>query len=157
MIDPATAMEAARRGLAQLDVNKTPAISAAYAAGRAGMPALVTRLDSTGLSYYLVPWQDEQGIHLVIQVDAQNGTMSSLAVISPPSSTMTLSPDAALNLASVQLGSDSEGEATLVWQACRETSSPFLPLYQIPFADGQVFVSMSGGVYRQLTPFNKGG
>lgn len=157
MIDPATAIEAAKRGLDQLDANNTPAISAAYATGHAGKPALVARLDTAGQSYYLVPWQDEHGITLMIQVDAQNSTMSSLAVISPPSSSMMLSTETALHMASEQLGSNSLGEATLVWKACRETSSPFLPLYQIAFEDGHVFVSMSGGVFRQLTPFINGG
>src|SRR5262249_28431991 len=49
------------------------------------------------------------------------------------------------------------GEPQLVWRPCRESASPFQPLYQVPIAGGEAFVSVDGSVYRSLTHFGKGG
>jgi hypothetical protein len=157
MIDPVAAAAEAKHGLSRMQLDDNPGMAAARAAGHAGVPVLVTRLDTPERAYYLVPWQDERGITLVVQVDAQTGVMSSAAALPTPVQHLTINPKQAQRIAADTLGAHATDTPRLVWTACRETGSPFLPLYQIPVAGGHVFVTMAGAAYRQLTPFMKGG
>ncbi|MDR3390979.1 MAG: hypothetical protein P4L77_04520 [Sulfuriferula sp.] len=157
MIDAAAAIAEAKRGLRHMQLDDNPGMAAARAAGHAGVPMLVTRLDVPERAYYLVPWQDDRGITLVIQIDAQTGVMSSAAALAAPQQHIVISPEQAQRIASDTLGVQAVDTPQLVWQACRETGSPFQPLYLIPVVDSHVFVAMNGTAYRQLTPFIKGG
>jgi|WetSurMetagenome_2_1015567.scaffolds.fasta_scaffold825304_2 hypothetical protein len=157
MIDPAAAIAEAKRGLNYMQLDDNPGMAATRAAGHAGVPVLVTRLDAPERAYYLVPWQDDRGITLVIQIDAQTGVMSSAAALATPQQHIVISPEQAQRIASDTLGVQAVDTPQLVWQACRETGSPFQPLYLIPVADGYIFVTMAGIVCRRLTPFMKGG
>jgi hypothetical protein len=157
LIDPATAIVEAKKGLDRLHIEDNPDLASARAAGHAGEPVLVLRLDAPGQGYYLIPWQDERGIMLIVQVNAQNGMMTSASALSSPMQSLTIPPEDARRVVSDQLGVSVTGEPRLVWEACRESASPYQPLYQVPVADGDVFVSMDGSVHLNLTHFMKGG
>lgn len=157
LIRPEAAIEEAKRGLDRLEIEANPGVAAARTAGHAGVPVLVWRLDAPGQCYYLIPWQDERGILLIVQVDAQSGVMTSVAAPSAPLPRLTLAPKDAQHVASDRLGVDITGKPRLVWQPCREAPSPFLPLYEVPVNGGHIFVGMDGSVHRSLTLFGKGG
>jgi hypothetical protein len=157
LISATAATEAAKRGLQDVRLENNPGAAAARTAGNAGVPLLVTRLDTPKGDYYLVPWQDKRGIVLVVQVDAWSGVMSGAAVLSTPLPRLVMSPDEARQAVAARLSQRVIGEPQLVWRPCRESASPFQPLYQVPVAGGEAFVSVDGAVYRSLTPFGKGG
>lgn len=158
MIDPAVAKEEAKRGLDRIHTEDNPGVADARSVGRAGVPVLVFRLDEPDQGYYLIPWLDQHGgILLIVQVDAQSGVMSSMAEFPAPLSSMMISPEDAKKIVSGRLGVQVIGQPRLVWQACRESASPFQPLYQVPVENGHVFVGMDGTFHRSLTPFMQGG
>lgn len=129
----------------------------ALAEGQPGVPLYVLRLDQPGNGYYLVPWQEQRGITLIIQIDAQSGGFSSVAHPSTPQQTLVISPEDARRQTAEQLSLRVTGEPVLVWQPCRETASPFLPLYMVSTEAGTIFVGMNGAVHQRLTSFMKGG
>lgn len=157
LIDHAAAKNAAKLGLDRLHIEDNPSLASARAAGHAGEPLLIMRLNAPGQGYYLIPWLDERGIVLIVQVDAQSGLTAAVSGLSSPLQRLTMPPEDAKRLASDLLGVRVTGEPWLVWEPCREASSPFQPLYQVPVEDGNVFVSMDGSLHRNLTPFMKGG
>jgi hypothetical protein len=156
-ISPAAAKQAAERGLQNFDRVGNPDLVAAYAAGQAGVPLLVKRLDKTGGDYYLVPWEDARGIALVVQIDASSGEMSSAAVMPAPSSRLVIDPGDARDIVETRLKLRVIGEPKAVWRPSRESASPLQPLCHVPVQEGDVFVSLDGSTYRSLTPFGKGG
>ncbi len=153
----AAVIEEAKRGLDRLHIDDNPGLASALAVGHAGLPIFISRLDTPGQGYYLVPWQDDRGIFLIVQIDARSMVMSSVAVQSMPLHHLTISHEDAWCVASEYKGVRVTGEPRLVWQPCRETSSPFLPLYEVPIENGSLFVGMDRTVHRHLTPFMKGG
>jgi hypothetical protein len=152
VIDPMMAVEEARRSLGRPPLRDTPA-----AAGSPGTPLLVRRLDVPGQYYYLVPLEDERGILLVVQVDGTSGAMSSAAVMPAPIPRLVMTPEEARDLVSDRLGKRVTGEPQLVWQPCHESASSLQPLYYVQIESGDAFVGANGSVYRNLTPFGKGG
>jgi hypothetical protein len=157
MISPTEAAQAAERGLLKIDSDNNADLAAAYAAGHVGIPLLVTRLDMPDRDYYLVPWQDQRGVLLVVQVDALTGEMSAAAAFPKPQPTMVMSPNQAQSIVEAQLQERVIGEPKLVWQPSRESSSSLQPFYEVAIKDGKVFVGVSGSIYPSLTPFGKGG
>ncbi|WP_025041473.1 hypothetical protein [Nitrosospira briensis] len=157
MVGPEFAIKGAQRGLDRLKIEDNPGVAAARVGGHAGAPILVLRLDAPGQGYYLVPWQDQRGIVLIVQVDAESGLMASVAAPSVPLPRLAMSPEEARLASFDRLGVRVTGEPRLVWQACRETASPFQPLYEVPTETGNVFIGMDGSVHGSLTPFMKGG
>jgi len=150
-------MQEARRGLQNVRLEHDPPAAAARAAGHAGTPLFVTRLDTPKHDYYLVPWQDQRGIVFVVQVDAWSGIMSSSAVLPSPLPRLVMSPEEARRLVADRLGRTVIGEPDLVWQPCRESASPLQPLYHVALDNGEAFVGVDGSIYPSLTPFGKGG
>jgi hypothetical protein len=157
LIEPAVAIKEAKRGLDRIRLEDNPGAADARAVGHAGVPVFVVRLDEPDQGYYLVPWQDRRGILLIVQVDARSGVMSSMATLQAPLTSLTISPEEAKSFVSDRLGVRVTGQPRLVWQPCRETASPFQPLYQVPVDNGYVFVTVDGTVHRRLTPFLQGG
>jgi hypothetical protein len=151
------AVEAARRGLDRIDARADPAMARARLAGRAGTPLFVHRLDADHADYYLVPWHDERGIVAIVQVDARSGAMTSAVGLPSPSSRLVMTQDDARGAVSATFGERTTGQPDLVWQPCRESASPFQPLYRVPVEHGHVFVGIDGAVHRSLTPFGRGG
>ena len=156
-ISPAEAAQAAERGLRKIDTDKNADVAAASAGGSAGVPLLVVRLDEPGRDYYLVPWQDQHSILLVIQVDGSTGEMLSVAAQPNRLPELVMSPREACEAVEVQLQERVIGQPKIVWRPCRESASPLQPFYQIVTEGGDAFVTADGSVYRTLTPFGKGG
>jgi hypothetical protein len=156
-ISPTVAAQAALRGLQKIDFDKNPEVAAAYRSGHAGVPLLVARLDKPDRDYYLVPWQEERGIVLIVQVDASSSEMLSVVVLPAPVPHIVMSPDEARRIVKTRLKQRMVGEPKLVWQPSRESASQLQPLYHIAIEGGDVFVGVDGSVYRSLTPFGKGG
>ena len=156
-IGPLIAAEEATRSLDRMRIEGHPDAAAISADGHAGVPAYVSRIDVQGQDYYLVPWQGEHGIEVIVRIDAPNGVMSSMVVLPTPLEQLVLDPAEASRIAAAAQNTSVIGEPHLVWRACRESASPFQPLYQVPIEGGSVFVGMDGSVYRALTPFGKGG
>jgi hypothetical protein len=150
-------MQAAERGLRNIDLDQNADVAAAYASGHAGVPLFVTRLEAPDRDYYLVPWEDQRGIVLVVTVDASRGEMLSAAALPNPLAQLVVSPDEARRAVESRFGNHTIGEPKLVWRPCHESASPFQPLYQIAVEGGEAFVGVDGSVYRRLTPFGKGG
>jgi len=153
-ISAADAVRASQRGLQKIDDRE---VAAAYAGAHSGVPLLITRLDQPDRDYYLVPWQDQRGVVLVVQVDASSGEMASAAALAKPIRRLVMSADEARHLVETQLNKRVIGEPRLVWQPSRESASPLQPLYHLSVDGGDAFVAVDGSVYRSLTPFGKGG
>lgn len=151
------AQQEARRALASVRFQDQPGVAEAVAAGWPGPPLLVRRLDAEDQAYYLVPWCEQQGIRLIVQVDAGLGRMASLALQSQPLQSLVLPPSEASQSVASQLGLAALGEPELVWMPCRQSSSPFLPLYRVGVPGGDVFVAMDGVVHSRLAPMLRGG
>jgi hypothetical protein len=156
-ISPTAAAQAADRGLQRMDLNNNPDVAVAYAGGHAGLPLLVTRLDEPDRDYYLVPWEDERGVVLVVQVDASGGEMSSAALLPTPITRIVMSADEARRIVETRLKQRAIGQPRLVWRPSHESASPLQPFYRVEVEGGETFVGVDGSVYRRLTPFGKGG
>ena len=152
MITPTEAVGAAARGLERTDAGRRAAAGA-----QAGTPRLVRRLDASGRDYYLVPWEDSRGVVAIVHVDGASGEMASMVVLPIAVMRVIPTPDEARRAVANSLGQSPAGALELVWRPCRESASPFQPLYRVPLADGEAFVAVSGSVHRELTPFGKGG
>ena len=153
MIEPAAAVEESRRG-----VQRVPAAAAISATAHPGEPLLVTRIDQPHGDYYLVPWEDERGIVLVVQVNAWTGAAAAVVPFPTPQRRLVMSPDEARSAASARLATAVIAEPRLVWQPSRESASALMPLYQVITANGDnAFVAADGSVFRSLTPFGRGG
>jgi hypothetical protein len=157
VITPTAAIEAARQGLSQLQLADQPDIHVAISGGNPGEPRYVARLDQADQGYYLVPWQQAQGITAIVLIDAQTGSFSSLATPSTPQQALVISRKELGRYITAQSSLRVTAEPKLVWQPCRETASPFLPLYRVPTDSGPIFVGMNGVLHQQLTPLMQGG
>ena len=157
MITRAAAVEAAKRGLETFRLQRSPGVASALTTAKAGAPIFVTRLDDPNRDYYLVPWLEDRGIVLIVQVDASTGAMSSATPLPKPLPRLVSSPNEARRVVLEALNRRSTGEPRLVWRPCRESSSPLQPFYQVSTEKGDVFVGVDASVYASLTPFGKGG
>jgi hypothetical protein len=149
LIDARTAVEEASRGLHSV---LGDAAVRSLAQAHPGTPLLVARIDDPNGDYYLVPWENERGVAVIVQVNARSGAMASLAELPSPQPGIVITPDDA-----VRAVPNARGIPRLVWQPCRESSSAFLPFYRIDTGEGAVFVRGDGRVFQTLTPFGRGG
>lgn len=157
LITPTEAVEAAICGIRQHGLESDLGIALAISVGQVGIPLLVKRFDIQKGDYYLVPWIIEEGIALIVEVDASNGVMNSATPIPKPVPHLFLGPDEAMNIVYRQFPQRMFGKPLLVWRPCRESTSPLQPLYEIPFESGVLYVGMDGSVFQSLTPLGLGG
>lgn len=118
-------------------------------------PLLVERLDN-GQKYYIVPFAFENNITLVAEIDAEDASLHSLTQIPRGGSYPLLTSREALNLAHSYFPEYNLGNPRLIWTPCRETASTLYPFYQIAHSGGSLYISMSGHVYSDLSPFGLG-
>jgi len=156
-MNPAGAVEAARRGLDALDLKSHPGVASAMASADAGAPLFVERLDLPDRAYYLVPWTGSRGVELIVQVDMASGAMAGLVTLPQPIPRVVVPPAEAERIVRERTGLSVVAEPRLVWLPCRESSSPFLPFYRIATGGGDLFVGADAAVHPRLTPFGKGG
>jgi hypothetical protein len=153
VIDSRTAVGAARQGLAKF--NGDSRVAAALADGSPGTPMFVTGLDLAS-DYYLIPWLENGRVRLVVEIDAADGSLRSLAPVPQAGAYTLLSPEAALNILARRYPRNTFGKPRLVWAPCRESTSPLLPFYEIPSGGGILYVDFSGRVWPELTPLGRG-
>lgn len=153
----AAAVDATRRGIVDYGLDRQPNVARAIHTGYPGTPLLVERLDEPKNAYYLVPWMVAKGVVFVTQVDASSGTMLGVRTFPKPTSSPFLTPEDALSYAARKFPHYVFGNARLAWRPCRESTSPIRPFYQIPFAQGVLYVDMDGSVLLELTPLGLGG
>lgn len=117
----------------------------------AGQPARVERLDRPG-AYVLVPVQDAAGLRGIVQLDAQELSVETYAEIRDPASPF-LATEAEVLAAARSAFPDKRGWRTpfLGWQPCRESFDSLRPLWVVPHAEGQVYVTQSREVFEALT------
>jgi len=157
VISPAEAVTAAARALKELDLRTNANMAHALAGAHVGPPLFVKRLDVPDRDYYLVPWENEDGITLVMELYASAGSLAGAAPLKKPVRHITLSPKQAIAAVAQSTGREPAGEPQLVWRPCRESPSPMRPFYRIATETGELFVSPEGQVYTTLTPFGRGG
>jgi len=157
MITPETAAACARRELSRVNLDYEPGAAKARDEGRAGQPLFVKRVDLPDADYYLVPWEVDDRIEIVLQISASGGAMSSMAVLKPPVSRLLMSPRQSVEAVREAMQVSITGDPEVIWEPSRESATPLQPLYRVPVSGGYVFVLSDGRVLRGLTPFGRGG
>lgn len=156
MIGAEEAAAAAQNAVRQLRGHDHQALAEAIASAVLQTPVFVRMLDRPNQSYYLAPWRSARGIVAIVQVDAASGAMRSAAMFPEPLVELLLPKDRARSLARAA-GWPATGEPELVWRACRESTSPFHPLYRFESGQGEVYVTTNGMVCDRLTSLGRGG
>jgi hypothetical protein len=117
----------------------------------AGPPARVKRLDRPG-GYLLVPIHDAVGLRGIVQLDEQGLSVESSAAIRDPASVFLATDEAVLEAVQTALPNrHGWGTAFLGWRPCRESFDSMRPLWVVPHADGESYVSQSCEVFEVLT------
>ena len=156
-IDATAAIEAAELGIHNLGLTRDPAVVHTTKSGYPASPFLVERLDKPGNAYYLIPWVVTEGVVFLANVDAVSGVMLGVTTFPRPVSSPLVTPDEAVNLAVQKFPRRAFGKPRLVWQPCRESTSPTRPFYQILSDEGTLYVDMDGSILPELTPLGLGG
>ena len=153
------AADAARRGLLDHGSTWELRLARAIQRGHPGAPYLVERLDRPGRAYFLVPWieVEGEGAVLLVEVDATSGAMLGVTALSAPDPSPLLTSEQALGCAERDLPGYTFTGCQLVWQPCRESTSPSRPFYRIRHEGGAIYVDMAGITYQNLTPLGHGG
>jgi hypothetical protein len=111
----------------------------------------VKRLDKPG-EYFLVPIRDGLGLRGVVQVDAERRRVESSAAILDPATELLLRADTALAAALRSRPNLRDWRTPFLgWRPCRESFDSMRPLWVIRHAEGELFVTQSGGVFETLT------
>lgn len=166
LIDAKQVAELAVEGLKEYGLFDSRPAAEALRAGAFGEPLLVQRLDRPGDFYYIAPWQGDEGILGVADVDARFGFFKSLRVLERPA-TDWLTGRTRRTLTRLIDGkvfdlADERGRfrifprtycvaPTLVWKPCRESWSPHLPFYQVTAGPNRLYVRIDGQLFTHLT------
>lgn len=146
---------------AQRVIDTAPAVPISWEgcrrAGRAGDPRLVERLDQPGIAYFLVPWLVDGGEVGLIKLEAESGRLLGFSTYSKPGKGKLLSLPESEALVRRQYPGQNVRSQRLVWQPCRQSTSPYLPFAEVVIDDRFVFVTMDGEVLEELTPLGFGG
>jgi len=162
LLTPEEAIAGARREIEPLRESR---LSIGLRSAEAVVARLVQRLDQVDRYYYIVSFQNKDADTARVIVDAFDGSLGHVSSISHEAAELPryLSP----MVASQQLRSDADrgpealrfrvrpgtvGEhPVLVWKPCRESSSPFLPFYQLTLGDSFVYYRVDGLRFDALT------
>jgi len=156
-LTPNKAIDVAVHGIRKHNLDRDPMIASIIDKGDAAAPLLVERLDIPGHSYYLIPFLFEGYVGLIVQLDARDGTIQSATPVAKSKSSLFLGVEQAIDIFSQRHPGLKLQKLKLVWQPCRESSSPLQPLYQITIEGGAYYMGMNGSIYDNLTPFGRGG
>ena len=157
--------QAIQRATEQLGALRTSRLRAAVQAVEAKVALLVQRLDDPDLYYYIVTFQGAAKETARVVVDAFDGTFrqatgieregDSLAPYVPPTAALSrlqseaeIAPDA-LRFR-VRAGTVGQ-HPVLVWKPCKQSTSPFLPFYQLSVGDSFVYYRVDGKEFDALT------
>jgi hypothetical protein len=112
----------------------------------------VARLDRPGIDFFLIPIRDAGGLRGIVQLDAQTGGVEASAVIRDPASPFLVTAEAAEAAAHRALPRARDWrEPFLGWRPCRESFDSMRPLWVVPHADGEAFVTQGLAVFEALT------
>lgn len=152
MINPEKAVDAARAMQKKIKhiFPDLPELNQAMA------PLLVERLDN-GQYYYLIPFTQEGKVILVVEMDAEAGSLLNLTQIPPGGIYPLLTISEAQDIAQRKFPHYRFLQSRLIWTPCRESASSLYPFYEVPYTEGRLYVSMTGHIFPQLTPFGLGG
>jgi hypothetical protein len=119
-------------------------------------PVRVSRLDRPG-AYVLVGIEDGRGLQGIVSLSADAGAVESSAFIRDPGSVFLVSGDTARAAAAKALPDKRGwGAPFLAWRPCRQSFDNLRPLWVVPHADGEAFVTQGLSVSETLTS-GKGG
>lgn len=165
------AVEAAHSGLQEYRLAKSKYGAKAFRQGKFGTPLLIQRLDRLNDYYYLVPWEQNNGIVGFADIDARFGFFKSSRVLSEPTREWLLGGRSTREQVDT-IGSLIHDKAfeipgdkgrfrvypgtfclspMLVWKPCRESWSPHLPFYHLVFGANSLYVRIDGQVFTHLT------
>lgn len=150
------AVTAAKRAIETANLLSEDAKRAVHE-GSPSTPLLVVRLDDADVGYYLVPWHNDAEVAAMVRVDARSGELLGIQEYGAGTSAALLTAERAVELAHTDAAADVVGTPLCVWRPCRESTTPFRPVFQVPHAGGVLFVDMSGAVHTSLTPLGRGG
>lgn len=163
IIDPDQAKRAAASGL--LELRGSTRFRAALADALPASTLLVERLDRTDSFYYIVSFQSKHKESARVIVDGFSGEFEEASGIEnadsflppflPPSSVLAALYDTELDAGRYRgrpIRAGMVGQHPLpVWQPCRESSSAFLPFYQLSVGDQLIYVRLDGRRFDELT------
>lgn len=156
VLPPSTARKMATHGL-----YRTPWIyqfkpPEAYRDLAPAVALLVQRVDRQHSFYYLVPFISHGQTVLVVIVDAVDGRFKEAAKLSTPSIYPKISATRAVDILENHLWSKQRrppglrSTPSLVWQPCRQSQSPYEPLWYFKADSTEWYVDQAGQVYPRL-------
>lgn len=126
-------------------------------------PLLVQRVDKSNAFYYLVPLNGADQTLLVVMVDAFSGRFKEAAKLSSPGVYPRIDVDRAIAIMRAQLPPAQQmtplsAAPSLVWRPCRQSQSPFEPLWHLRIGAQSGYVDQNGRLSGTLeAPLLKGG
>ena len=126
-------------------------------------PLLVQWVDKPLAFYYLVPFNDAAQTLLVVMVDAFNGRFKEAVKLSSPGIYPPIDVVRALAIMRAQLPPEQRMTTlttapALVWRPCRQSQSPYEPLWHLRTSTGSWYVDQSGRLSKALeAPLLRGG
>jgi hypothetical protein len=122
----------------------------------AGEPLLVQRIDRHDSFYYLVPFKAHNKTWVVVIVDAATGRFKESAKMRTAGIYPGISSVQAEKILKTYLQAGaaehflSAPQPALVWRPCRQTQSPYEPLWLFRIEAGVWFVDQTGAVHQQI-------
>ena len=137
----------------------------AFAGATAYDAVLVQRLDDPDRYYYIVSYRTGSGDTVRLVVDGYDGTVEEVNGISAAGQVLPpfLAPAAALAQLHAEASTISDAlrfrvrpgtvgtHPVLVWMPCGQSTSPFLPFYQMSVGDSFVYYRVDGVRFDELT------
>ena len=157
--------QAIHRAAEQLGPLRTSRLRAAVQSVEAKVAYLVQRLDDPDLYYYIVTFQGSAKEMLRVVVDAFDGTLRQASGIERDSDSLLPYIPAPAALARLHSNAEMAPDSlrfrvrtgmvgqhpVLVWKPCKQSTSPFLPFYQLSVGDSFVYYRVDGLEFDALT------
>ena len=162
MIDTEEITELLMQEIERHGLSRNKLFSEALDGARPSKPILVKRLDKTESYYYLVPMKKGNTVTAMASIDAMSGQLGGCVAYPEPIKTPFITRAQIVKRITgrtIDLGKGKielcEGkfrvEPEMVWKPCKETLSPYYPLYVVTTAtDKQIFIDYMGNVYTEL-------
>ena len=162
ILTPEQAMQRAAQQLTEL---RSSRLRVALDSVEAKLAYLVQRLDDPDLYYYIVTFQASAKETARVVVDAFNGTLRQASGIEREGDSLKPYIPAPAALARLHSYAEVAPDAlrfrvrtgtvgqhpVLVWKPCKQSTSPFLPFYQLSIGDSFVYYRVDGEEFDALT------
>ena len=156
LLPPSKARKMARHGLYQTPWIYQFKLPEAYRNLTPATALLVQRVDRQHSFYYLVPFISHGQTILVVIVDAVDGRFKEAAKLSTPGVYPKISETRAVDILEDHLRSKQQrppgfrSAPSLVWRPCRQSQSPYEPLWYFRADSTEWYVDQAGRVYPRL-------